>query len=141
MVQALRGHRAGIERNYCELAGRAVAVWNPVVMKIIVTGHQVDVGESLRGYAEERLIEGVRKYFDQAIEGHVIFSHDGPEYRTQIKVHVGKGMLWESRASDVDIRQSFTKAVEHLEKQLRRHKRKLRDYHAGAEDTTATDEA
>ncbi len=110
-------------------------------MKITVTGHQIDVGEALRGYAEARLVESVRKYFDQAIDGHVVFSHDGPEYRTQIKVHVGKSMLWESHAANADIRQSFNDAIEHLEKQLRRRKRKLRDYRAGFENTAASDEA
>ncbi len=98
-------------------------------MHISVTGHQIAVGDALRGRVEARLSNSVGKYFDSAIEGHVGFSHEGPLYRTHIRVHVGKGMIWESHADNADIYVSFSAAVEHLEKQLRRHKRKRRGRH------------
>ncbi len=97
-------------------------------MKISVTGHQVEVGRSLRGYVQERLDSGVGKYFDSAIVGHVAFSREGSMYRTDIQVHVGKGMAWVSRADNAVIRVSFNSAVDHIVKQLRRHKRKLRHH-------------
>jgi ribosomal subunit interface protein len=102
-------------------------------MKITVTGHQIDVGRSLHDHVQERLGDGVVKYFDGAIEGHVAFSREGPNFRTQIRVHVGKGMTWESQADNADIHISFNEAVDHIEKQLRRHKRKLRDHVRGRE--------
>ena len=40
-------------------------------------------------------------------------------------------MTWESQADHADIHISFNEAVEHIEKQLRRHKRKLRDHARG----------
>ena len=97
-------------------------------MQITVTGQHVDLRESLRDYVKSRLGSGVGKYFDGAIEGHVVFSREGPMYRTQIQVRVGRGMAWESHADNTDISSSFSSAVDHLEKQLRRHKRKLRDH-------------
>ena len=98
-------------------------------MQITVTGQQIDVGDALRVRVEKRLGNGVAKYFDHAIDAHVAFSHEGAMFRTHVRVHVGKGMLWESHADDADIHLSFSAAVEHLEKQLRRHKRKMRDHH------------
>jgi len=97
-------------------------------VRITVTGQQVQVGEALRDYAQTRLGEGVGKYFDGAIEGHVAFSREGPLMRTQIQVRVGKGMMWESHAEAADINVSFSSAVDHLEKQLRRYKRKRREH-------------
>lgn len=121
--------------------GRRVAsVWNPFVMQITVTGQQIDVGDALRGRVEERLDNSVSKYFDHAIDAHVAFSHEGAMFRTQIRVHVGKGLEWESHADESDIFASFGAAVEHLEKQLRRHKRKLRDHHKGGDGEFVADE-
>jgi len=100
-------------------------------MQITVTGHQIDVGRALCDHVQERLGDGVEKYFDSAIEAHVAFSREGPNFRTHIQVHVGRGMTWEGQADHADIRISFSEAVEHIEKQLRRYKRKLRDHARG----------
>ena len=98
-------------------------------MKITVTGQQIDVGEALRSYVQRRIVGSVTKYFDNAINAHVVFSHEGSLFRTDVRVHVGKGMEWESHAEDTDIHTSFNAAIEHVEKQLRRYKRKKRDHH------------
>ena len=98
-------------------------------MQISVTGQQIDVGEALRGHVEKRILSGVSKYFDNAIDAHVVFSHEGSMFRTHIRVHVGKGMKWESHADETDIHASFNAAAEHIEKQIRRKKRKKRDHH------------
>lgn len=100
-------------------------------MQITVTGHQIDVGRALCDHVQERLGDGVEKYFDSAIEAHVAFSREGPNFRTHIQVHVGRGMTWEGQADHADIRISFSEAVVHIEKQLRRYKRKLRDHARG----------
>ncbi|MFQ5957940.1 MAG: ribosome hibernation-promoting factor, HPF/YfiA family [Alphaproteobacteria bacterium] len=110
-------------------------------MQITITGKQIDVGEALRGHVQARLGNGVSKYFDHAIDGHVAFSHEGSLYRTHIQVRVGKGLAWESHADHADIHSSFSAAVEHLEKQLRRHKRKLRGHHKVGDDAAVEGEA
>ncbi len=98
-------------------------------MQISVTGQQIDVGEALRHHVERRIVSSVTKYFDNAIDAQVVFSHEGSRFRTHVRVHVGKGMEWESHAEENDIHASFNAALEHIEKQLRRYKRKKRDHH------------
>ena len=98
-------------------------------MQISVSGQQIDVGEALRSYVQRRIVGSVTKYFDNAINAHVVFSHEGSQFRTDVRVHVGKGMEWESSADEIDNHTSFKAALEHIEKQLRRHKRKKRDHH------------
>ncbi len=97
-------------------------------MQITITGQQLQVGEALRDYTQTRLGDGVGKYFDGAIVGHVSFSREGPLFRTHIQVRIGKGMTWESHADAADINVSLNTAIEHIEKQLRRDKRKRRDH-------------
>jgi len=108
-------------------------------MQITVTGKQIDVGDALRRHVNDRLTNGVAKYFDGAMEGHVVFSHDGPLYRAHISVRVGKGIRWESGADDPEIYASFNLAAEHMDKQLRRHKRKLRDHGKNRDDVPPPD--
>ena len=98
-------------------------------MQIKVIGQQIDVGDSLRAHVSDRLENGVKKYFDHAIDAQVSFAHEGALFRTHIRVHVGKGMKWESQAEEADIHASFNAAAEHIEKQIRRKKRKKRDHH------------
>lgn len=117
--------------------GHVVTGWYPIAMQITVTGQQIDVGETLRDHVQERLENGVGKYFDHAIDGHVAFSREGPNVRTLIQVHIGKGVSRESRAEHADIHMSFNAAVEHLEKQLRRQKRKMRDHHKNGDGAAA----
>ena len=99
------------------------------VMQISVTGQQIDISESLRNHVEKRIASSVSKYFDNAINAHVAFSHEGSQFRAHVRVHVGKGMEWEGHANEKDIHTCFNAAVEHIEKQLRRYKRKMRDHH------------
>ena len=98
-------------------------------MKIAVTGHQIDIGDALRQHVTERLEHGVSKYFEDAIEAHIRFSREGNQYRAHVSAHIGKDIFAEGQADDTDIYASFNAAAEHVEKQLRRSKRKLRDHH------------
>lgn len=98
-------------------------------MKIAVSGHQIDVGDALRKHVTERLEHGINKYFEDAIEAQVRFSREGTLYRAHVSAHVGKDIFAEGQADDADIYMSFNAAAEHVEKQLRRSKRKLRGHH------------
>jgi len=98
-------------------------------MKIAVTGHQIDIGDALRTHVTERLEHGISKYFDGALEAQVRFSREGILYRAHVSAHVGKDIFAEGQADDADIYLCFNSAAEHVEKQLRRSKRKLRDHH------------
>ena len=61
-------------------------------MQISVTGQQIDIGDALRSHVQKRIANSVTKYFDNAINAHVAFSHEGALFRAQVRVHVGKGM-------------------------------------------------
>jgi len=99
------------------------------VMQLQVSGKQIDVGGALRQHVEERLNAGVAKYFDRAIDAHVVFSREAHQFRADCTVHVGHGISAQAEAEAVDAYGAFDAAADRLEKQLRRAKRRLRNHH------------
>jgi ribosomal subunit interface protein len=98
-------------------------------MRVLVSGKQIDVGESLRGQVESRLGEGIAKYFANPIDAHVVFSREGSGYRVDCSVHVGHGIHAQVHGEAPDIHACFHQAAGRLEKRLRRYKRRLRNHH------------
>ena len=98
-------------------------------MQITVKGKQMDVGDALRGHAEQRLTDAVAKYFDQAIEASAVLSRESHEFRADISVHVGRGILVQGHSKGDTGYLAFDTALDHIAKRLRRYKRRLRDHH------------
>ena len=97
-------------------------------MQLSVSGKQLDVGDALRHHAETNLQASVAKYFDGAIEGSVVFSRNAHLFCADISIHIGHGQTFQGTAEADDPYPAFDMALEHTAKQLRRHKRKLRDH-------------
>ncbi len=101
-------------------------------MQISVTGKQVDVGDALRRHVETTLESLLGKYFRTAIEAHAVFAREAHLICADLSLHVGRGMVVNSSAAAADHYVAFDAAGERLAKQLRRYKRRLRDYHGKA---------
>jgi ribosomal subunit interface protein len=102
-------------------------------MHLQVSGKQIDIGGALRDHVERRLSNGVAKYFDRAIDAHVVFSREAHQFRADCTVHIGHGIKATAEAAAEDAYGAFDAAAERLEKQLRRHKRRIRNHHHGAD--------
>lgn len=100
-----------------------------MAMHLQVSGKQIDVGGALREHVEKRLSSGVAKYFDRAIDAHVVFSREAHQFRADCTVHVGHGISASAEAAAGDAYGAFDAAAERVEKQLRRTKRRLRNHH------------
>ena len=98
-------------------------------MQLTVTGKQVDVGDALRSHVEGTLETLLGKYFRTAIEAHTVFAREAHLIAVELSLHVGRGMVVNSRGTATDYYAAFDAAAERLAKQLRRYKRRLRDYH------------
>ena len=98
-------------------------------MQLTVTGKQVDVGDALRRHVEAALQSILDKYFGTAIEAHAVFARDAHQIHAEITLHIGRGIVINSGAAAKDHYLAFDTAAEHLAKQLRRYKRRLRDHH------------
>ena len=103
-------------------------------MRIQVSGKQIDIGELCGLTSRSRLSDAVAKYFDRPVEAVVTFSKEGHLYVTDSSVHLSTGMTAQSTARADEIYASFEGAVERMEKQLRRYKRRLKDHHRDRQD-------
>lgn len=99
-------------------------------MQIQVTGKDIDLGGALQAHVEEKLSEGVRKYFDRPAESKVMFSTEGHGFRCDCVVHLSSGIVLASQGESSDVYASFDAALAKLEKRVRRYKRRLKNHHA-----------
>ena len=109
-------------------------------MQVQISGKQIDIGDALRTHVGSRLSELVGKYFDDAIDGSVVFSRQGSFFRADCSVHVGGGISVQAQSEAADIYAGFDAAADRIDKQLRRYKRRLRKHHLSRR-STLTDEA
>ena len=95
-------------------------------MTIQVTGKNLDVGEALRNYVQERIAQSVEKYIGREPSGHVRIEKEHGDFRTNCTIHLWQGMSLEARGSASDAYQSADRACERLEKRVRRYTRRLK---------------
>ncbi len=98
-------------------------------MQLSVNGKQLDIGSSLKEHIERQVPVIVEKYFVDPTDASVTISKEGSSFRTDVAVHVGKGIMVQGHALSGDAYGSFDAALEHVGKRLRRYKRRLRDHH------------
>jgi len=107
-----------------------------------VTGHQLDIGESLRGQAEGRMEAIADKYFSRAVAANVTFS-PGPhnDFICDIVAPVAQGVVLKGhhRAQEANI--AFEAAADKIEKQLRRYAKRLREHKGNGADQAFVEDA
>jgi ribosomal subunit interface protein len=96
-----------------------------------VTGHQVDVGNSLQEQSSSRMQAIADKYFSRAVAANVTFS-PGPhaDFICDIVAPVAQGVVLKAhhRAQEANI--AFEAAADKIEKQLSRYAKRLREHKA-----------
>lgn len=98
-------------------------------MQIKISGKHIDVGDALSTHVEDRLLEAVGKYFDRPVDSGVVFSRDGHAFRCDASVHLSTGMTAKAQGTNAEIYAAFDQAAERIEKQIRRHHRRLKAHH------------
>lgn len=102
-------------------------------MRIQVSGKQIDIGDALQTHVEDRVGVVVGKYAERAVEAVVTFSRDRHEFCADASVHLPTGLTVQAKAKSDEIYASFEGAMDRMEKQLRRYKRRLKDHHRARE--------
>ena len=99
-------------------------------MEILVSGHQVDTGESLRQHVQDRMSAIADKYFSRAISTQVTFGK-APfgHFSCDIIAHVMQGVVLKGSGRASEAHPAFDQAAERIEKQLRRYMSRLKDKH------------
>jgi ribosomal subunit interface protein len=101
-------------------------------MEIRVSGHQVDTGEALRTHARSRIEAMAVKYASRIVSAQVTFGK-GPHdhgFTCEILAYLPQGVVLKAIEKAAEAHAAFDSAAEKVEKQLRRHVRKLKDHHS-----------
>jgi putative sigma-54 modulation protein len=98
-------------------------------MKVRVSGKQIEIGEALPELVRSRIESAIRKHFDRGSEAHVVFSHEGAGFRADCAAHLDSGIVLKAEGTGADAYRAFDAMLLHLEKQVRRYKRRLKNHH------------
>ena len=97
-------------------------------MNFKIFGKQVKVGETFSKYSNSSLIQVVNKYFPNAVSSIVSLSKKNKIFYIIIVLHITKKMEFTAQSSGETAKLAFDSTLEKLAKQLRRYKRKIKNY-------------
>ncbi|MCK4841768.1 MAG: ribosome-associated translation inhibitor RaiA [Methylococcales bacterium] len=91
-------------------------------MQVSVTGHHVEVTESLKNHVEEKIAK-LKRHFDNVTDVHVILTVEKLEQKAEATVQISGAKLF---ADDVqeDMYQAIDNMVDKLDRQIIKHKEK-----------------
>ncbi|MEC7305026.1 MAG: ribosome-associated translation inhibitor RaiA [Pseudomonadota bacterium] len=97
-------------------------------MQISVSGKNMDTGAAFQTHAEDALNGVVNKYFDRAVSGHVTLEKADAGFRVKTRVALSRRIELEATGYAHNAHAALDAAIEHAEKRLRRHKRRLKNH-------------
>jgi len=93
-------------------------------MNISTTARHYELAPALKDYAEGK-VQHLKRYFDHIVSAHVVFSLEKYRHKVEITLHVnGKDFISEEESDDMYV--SVDRSIEKLERQLKRHKDKIK---------------
>jgi ribosomal subunit interface protein len=98
-------------------------------MTIQVTGRNIEVGEAFQSFVTDKINVAFDKYIGPQLAARVRVEKERGRFRTSCSVTVRTGLVLEAEGEGSDAYSSADAAIEHLEKRLRRYKRRLKDHH------------
>lgn len=96
-------------------------------MQINITGHHVDLTESLQNYVESKF-EKLERHFDNVTNVHVILSVEKLRQKAEATIHISGADLY-ADSEEEDMYTAIDLLVDKLDRQVKKHKEKLTDHH------------
>ncbi len=100
-------------------------------MTLRVSGKNMDVGDALRGKAQDHVATVLAKYFDGGYDGHLTLTPNGSGFHAECVLHLDTGVTLQASADGGDATSAYEIVATHIEKRLRRYNRRLRSYRRG----------
>lgn len=109
-------------------------------MTLQVTGKHISVGDSFKAYVGDKIDAAVEKYVGRHLAAHVRVEKERGRFLTSCSVRLGSGLVLETTGDGPDAYASADNALDHLEKRLRRYKRRLKSRHHASNGQVASPE-
>lgn len=94
-------------------------------MQINVSGHHIDVTDSLRNYVETKL-EKLERHFDKITQVHVILTVEKLRQKAEATIHITGGEVFADAESE-DMYAAIDMLTDKLDRQLIKQKEKISD--------------
>jgi len=98
-------------------------------MKIDVTGHHVEITDSLRDYVNEKF-QRLERHFDNVVDAHVILTVEKNRQRAEATLAVSGARLF-AEADHDEMYAAIDLLIDKLDRQVVKHKEKRSDHHRG----------
>lgn len=98
-------------------------------MQIRIAGKQIEIGEALPERVRTRLSAAVGKHFLRDAEANVTFMKERTGFRADCTLHLSSGTKLQAHGIGDDAYKAFDVALDHVEKQVRRYTRRMKNRH------------
>ncbi len=96
-------------------------------MNLTVTGHHVDLTESMRDYVNGKM-ERIERHFDNLTKMHVILTVEKERQKAEATISVRGATLF-ANSEEQNMYTAIDLLADKLDRQVVKHKEKLKDHH------------
>jgi len=107
-------------------------------MNLTINGHHLEVTPALRDYVQGKM-DRIRRHFDNVIDANVMLSVDKLHQRAEVTLRV-RGNSLHVESVEEDLYAAIDGLVDKLDRQLMRHKDRVKDHPRAALKTSGGDE-
>jgi len=100
-------------------------------MQINLTGHHIDITESLRAYVDSKF-ERLARHFDHVLNVHVILSVEKLRQKAEATMHINGAKVFADSVHE-DMYAAIDTLIDKLDRQVLRHKEKKIGHRATAQ--------
>lgn len=98
-------------------------------LKMTISGKHIDIGDALQGYMESAVKNLVEKHTSHAVESHITLWKEGHLFKSDVSLHVGRGVVVRGHGESDGAHACFDQALERIAGRMKRHRSKIRDNH------------
>ncbi len=98
-------------------------------MQINITGHHLKITNALKNYVEKKF-QRLTRHFDHVLNIHVVLTVEKLIHRAEASLQVSGNKIF-ANASNEGMYAAVDSLVDKLDRQIVKHKEKLKDHHQG----------
>jgi putative sigma-54 modulation protein len=98
-------------------------------MQLNVTGHHIDMTDSLQNYVKDKM-ERLERHFDNVTNVHVVLSVEKLRHKAEATIHISGADVY-ADSEEEDMYAAIDTLVDKLDRQIKKHKEKQTDHRRG----------
>ena len=98
-------------------------------MQLNVTGHHIDLTDSLQNYVKDKM-ERLERHFDNVTNVHVVLTVQKLRHKAEATIHISGADVF-ADSEDADMYAAIDALADKLDRQIKKHKEKQTNHHRG----------